>query len=315
MVLSEEQTKLIDGAVTEQPAKPKKSTAKSGSSTSKSRLTSKDYYELIARSNESLSSSVVGLGQAIEGLSTTSANMQALMAGVKTSNSEMFSSLERMRVTTNNVQASVDGVKSSYDMAATQLLETKEEIEKMANQVIELAKRIDNMDGGMDSPDAVQGADSGISREALDNFKKQISRRDGELADKKFANLMEKMCLMREDYKNLCNNMRKNLGSFTAADVMNSFEAYLIDMENMLMDAGVAIGPYGRDGEQVDVAHQRIVGVTPTSDPAKSGTVASRLSDGYEYNGRAIVKEKVNVYKTAESAPKKSNDEVMEILG
>ena len=153
-----------------------------------------------------------------------------------------------------------------------------------------------------------------LSREALDSFKTQISRRDGELANKKLANLMEKMCLMREDYRTLCRNMGKSIDAFTAGEVLESFQAYLVDMENMLTDAGIAIGPYGNDGDQVDVAHQRIIGVVPTTDPSKNGTVAARLSDGYEYNGRALLKEKVNVYKTAEPAPKKS-DEVMEILG
>ena len=222
-------------------------------------------------------------------------------------------------------------MKESNGLVAARLLEFEDKMERLTNETIFISQRLNDFQGDIIDPEATlpgapnnaevtitpapAAAPSGnITREALDSFKNQISRRDGELANKKLANLMEKMCLLREDYKSLCRNMGKNIGTFTAADVLESFQAYLIDMENMLSDAGVEIGPYGSDGDQVDVAHQRIVGVVPTNDPAKNGTVAARLADGYEYNGRALVKEKVNVYKAAEPAPKKS-DEVMEILG
>ncbi|MBO4502937.1 MAG: hypothetical protein J5707_04745, partial [Candidatus Methanomethylophilus sp.] len=225
----------------------------------------------------------------------------------------------------------VNDMKETNGRVAAGLISVDSRMEEMANDLVFVMHRLNEMQGDIIDPEATlpgapnnaevtitpapAAAPSGnITREALDSFKNQISRRDGELANKKLANLMEKMCLLREDYKSLCRNMGKNIGTFTAADVLESFQAYLIDMENMLSDAGVEIGPYGSDGDQVDVAHQRIVGVVPTNDPAKNGTVAARLADGYEYNGRALVKEKVNVYKAAEPAPKKS-DEVMEILG
>lgn len=153
------------------------------------------------------------------------------------------------------------------------------------------------------------------SREIFDNYKKQLSRRDGELANSKFKNLLEKICLLREDYVTLCRDMRKNLETFSPEDVLDSFEAYLIDFENMLMDAGITMGPYGSAGDQVDVAHQRIISVVPTSDPAKNGTVAQRLSDCYEFEGTAVIKEKVNVYKLATQAEASTKPEEREILG
>ena len=216
-------------------------------------------------------------------------------------------------------------IKESNCRVAAGLIAVEGKMGEMTEYIIEILHSLNEIQGDTIDPEAtlpgapgnaeVAAAPAGnITREALDSFKAQITRRDGELANKKLANLMEKMCLMREDYKALCRNMGKSIGSFTAQDVLESFQAYLVDMENMLTDAGIAIGPYGKDGEQVDVAHQRIIGVVPTSDPSKNGTVAARLSDGYEYNGRALLKEKVNVYKSAEPAPKKS-DEVMEILG
>ncbi len=231
---------------------------------------------------------------------------------------ELYGKVQEINLETQRV---VKDLMDAHGAVASTVIDVREELTRLTNGIIEMSGRLDDIcgpvviDGEEESEPAPQ-TQGDISRDALDNFKKQISARDAELGNKKFSNLMERMCLMREDYRTLCKNMRKDLASFSAADVLTSFEAYLIDMENMLYDAGIAIGPYGKDGDQVDVAHQRIVGVTSTDDPAKNGTVAARLSEGYEYNGRALVKEKVNVYKVADKAPKKpEQDEVMEILG
>ena len=296
MVLSDAQQKLIEGeAAPAEPVKPKrtrKSTAEGGA---KKPSNAKELYGQIVESNTAVMSAVDGL---------------------KDSNAAVMDAVSEMKETNGRVAAGLISVDSR--------------MEEMANDLVFVMHRLDEIQGDIIDPEAtLPGAPNNVevtispaapapagnlSREALDSFKTQISRRDGELANKKLANLMEKMCLMREDYRTLCRNMGKSIDAFTAGEVLESFQAYLIDMENMLTDAGIAIGPYGNDGDQVDVAHQRIIGVVPTTDPSKNGTVAARLSDGYEYNGRALLKEKVNVYKTAEPAPKKS-DEVMEILG
>ena len=134
------------------------------------------------------------------------------------------------------------------------------------------------------------------TREMFDKYARQMDRRDGELANKKFMHLME-------DYAKLCRNLSENAASYSGKEVLTSFEAYLVDIENMLTDAGVTIGHFGSIGDPVDVQHQRIMGVVATDDPSKNGTVAQKLSEGYEYDGRAIVKEKVNVYKTAGQTP------------
>lgn len=141
------------------------------------------------------------------------------------------------------------------------------------------------------------------SREMFDSFSKQLARKDGELANKSFASLVEKLCYLREDYNKLCDDIESNISVFSAAQILGSFKAYLVDLENMLTDAKVEVGPYGKDGDRVNVMHQRIVKVIPTTDPTKDETIAERLADGYEFGGKAIIKEKVNVYKLAEPAP------------
>ena len=137
------------------------------------------------------------------------------------------------------------------------------------------------------------------SREQFEIYSKLISRREGELADSKFMSLLTSMCQMREDIKKLLANMERNKDNLTVDDALDSFETYEIDLANMLTDAGVVIGPYGKDGDRVDTVHQLISDTLPTDDPELSGKVAERLSEGYEYNGRAVVKEKVIVYKKA----------------
>ena len=162
------------------------------------------------------------------------------------------------------------------------------------------------LSGTAPAPEAQPNGDLGqyvTTREMFDKYARQMDRRDGELANKKFMHLMEKLSLMREDYAKLCRNLSENAALYSGKEVLSSFEAYLVDIENMLTDAGVTIGHHGNIGDPVDVQHQRIMGVVATDDPSKNGTVAQKLSEEYAYDGRAIVKEKVNVYKTAAQTP------------
>ncbi|MBQ5483391.1 MAG: hypothetical protein IIT75_03435, partial [Candidatus Methanomethylophilus sp.] len=71
------------------------------------------------------------------------------------------------------------------------------------------------------------------TREMFDKYARQMDRRDGELANKKFMHLMEKLSLMREDYAKLCRNLSENAASYSGKEVLTSFEAYLVDIENM----------------------------------------------------------------------------------
>ncbi len=138
------------------------------------------------------------------------------------------------------------------------------------------------------------------SREQMRAYQTSLDKRDAEFANKKLMGLLEQVSIMREDFFRLCDGMTAKIDSFTAPEVLDSFKAYEVDLENILHDAGVRIGPYGTDGDRINTMHQRIVGVTPTNDPDRNGQVAERLADGYEYNGRVLLKEKVNVFKTTE---------------
>ncbi|AGI47731.1 hypothetical protein TALC_00734 [Thermoplasmatales archaeon BRNA1] len=142
------------------------------------------------------------------------------------------------------------------------------------------------------------------SREQFESYQKVINRRDGEFAEKQFMHLLEQLCLLREDFLKLCSGMQTKIDTFSASDVLASFRAYGVDIENMLTDAGVKFGTFGNPGSQVDTNNQRIVSVVPTSDPSRNGVVAQRLSSGYQYQGRTIVKEKVTVYRTASAQEK-----------
>ena len=77
--------------------------------------------------------------------------------------------------------------------------------------------------------------------------------------------------------------------------MLSSFEAYSVDMENILSDGGVFIGAFPYD--RLNTLHHRIVGVVPTGEADKDGMIAERLSDGYKIGDKVLLKEKVKVYK------------------
>jgi len=145
------------------------------------------------------------------------------------------------------------------------------------------------------------------SKEQFKGYQDIINRRDAETANNKLFNMLTQLSAMREDFFKLCHDMETKIDRFAAKDVLGSFTAYEIDMENILNDCGVFIGKFEYD--KLNTIHQRIVDVIPTGDESKNGMVAERISDGYKYNGRVLLKEKVKIYKFTEVAENKEKEE------
>jgi GrpE. len=144
------------------------------------------------------------------------------------------------------------------------------------------------------------------SKEQMKEYSAIVNRRDSELANRKLMGLLEQLSAMREDFFKLCKGINTKVDKFSASDVLSSFEAYGVDMENILTDCGVYIGKFNY--ERLNTIHQRIVDVIPTDDESMNGMIAERVSDGYEYSGRVLCKEKVNIYKFSEKIEKKGDE-------
>lgn len=133
------------------------------------------------------------------------------------------------------------------------------------------------------------------TREQFKSVTAAVEKRNGEVADKTLVRAMEAISVMREDFFRLCSGMKTRIDTLSPETVLSSFEAYTVDMENILTDAGVEIGAFPYD--KLNTLHQRIVGVVPTGDAEKDGKIACRLSDGYKLGDKVLLKEKVDVYK------------------
>ncbi len=140
------------------------------------------------------------------------------------------------------------------------------------------------------------------TREQLKAVTEVVDNRNAETSNKTLIRAMEQISVMREDFFKLCQGMREKIGTMTAEDVLSSFEAYSVDMENILLDGGVYIGKFPYD--RLNTLHQRIIGVIPTDDEEKNGMIAERLTDGYKIGNKVLLKEKVTIYRFTEGAPK-----------
>jgi molecular chaperone GrpE (heat shock protein) len=145
------------------------------------------------------------------------------------------------------------------------------------------------------------------TKEQLKEYSTVMNKRDAEMANKKFMVMLEQLCVMREDFFKLCGGMKVKLNSFSPGDILCSFEAYGVDMENILVDCGVQIGP--TKFERLNTIHQRIVDVIPTDDESINGMIAERVSDGYVYQGRVLLKEKVKTYRFSENGKTEGDEE------
>lgn len=137
------------------------------------------------------------------------------------------------------------------------------------------------------------------SREQMKTLTASLDKRDADSSNKSLVRAMEQISVMREDFFKLCQGMRERIGEMSAEDVLASFEAYSVDMENILTDGGVYIGPFPYD--RLNTLHQRIIGVIPTDDEEKNGMIAERLSDGYKIGNKVLLKEKVRTYRYTEA--------------
>ncbi len=133
------------------------------------------------------------------------------------------------------------------------------------------------------------------TREQFKSVTAAVSKRDAEAGYKTLVNAMEAISVMREDFFKLCLGMRERIDEMSADTVLSSFEAYSVDMENILTDGGVFIGAFPYD--RLNTLHHRIVGVVPTGEADKDGMIAERLSDGYKIGDKVLLKEKVKVFK------------------
>ena len=144
------------------------------------------------------------------------------------------------------------------------------------------------------------------SREQMKNITASIEKRDADASNKNLVKVMEQIAVMREDFFRLCQGMKERINDLSAEDVLSSFEAYEVDMENILSDGGVYIGPFEFD--KLNTLHQRIIGVIPTDDVEKNGMIAERLTDGYKIGNKVLLKEKVKIYKFTEAMEAKKTD-------
>ena len=115
----------------------------------------------------------------------------------------------------------------------------------------------------------------------------------------KFMKILEGLSVMREDFIRLSRDMKKHAGSLSSEEIIDSFGAYSVDIENLLTDAGVVIK--NTDENILNTKCQKIVSVIPSKDSAKDGTVAERYSECYMYGDRVLWKERVAVYKKSQS--------------
>ena len=159
----------------------------------------------------------------------------------------------------------------------------------------ELSKISDALDDLRSRPSAPDLTPYMTSREVQKALSATISKVETSTSNKALIRAMEQISTMREDFLKLCKDMRPRISEMDPEMVLSSFEAYCVDMENILTDGGVYIGRF--DYDRLNTLHQRIVGVVPTDEKEKDGTIAERQSDGYKLGDKVLLKERVTVYK------------------
>jgi len=178
----------------------------------------------------------------------------------------------------------------------------EERMDELSDNMMALRSQVEELRAGIaelkEDPPYPDMSPFVTTREQIKSLTTAIDRQNVEITNKALVSAMEQIATMREDFFKLCQGMRAKIDTMSAKDVLSSFEAYEVDMENILSDGGVFIGHFPYDS--LNTIHQRIVDVVPTDDPEKNSMIAERLSDGYKLGNRVLLKEKVSVYKYIE---------------
>lgn len=165
-------------------------------------------------------------------------------------------------------------------------------LESLESQLAEIRGMLEELGSRPTVPDLTPYM---TTREQQKALSATISKIETSSSNKSLVKAMEQISTMREDFLRLCKDMRPRISDMDPEMVLSSFEAYCVDMENILTDVGVYIGRFEFD--KLNTLHQRIVGVVPTGEKEKDGTIAERQSDGYKLGDKVLLKERVSVYK------------------
>ena len=189
----------------------------------------------------------------------------------------------------------------------------EERIEQLEDTILALRSQIEELQCTIndlrENPPFPDMSPFVTTREQIKSLTTAIDRQNIEITNKALTKAMEQTAAMREDFFKLCAGMKDKIDVMSAKDVLASFEAYEVDMENILTDGGVFIGHFPYDS--LNTIHQRIIGVVPTGDEEKDGMIAERLSDGYKLGNRVLVKERVMIYKLSESMKNETPNETV----
>ncbi len=181
-------------------------------------------------------------------------------------------------------------------MNGSELMDALKDLE---TEVIRVRYMLEDMKDAEQTPAMPDMSAYMTTREQFKAVTAAVEKRNADTSNRTLVGAMEAISVMREDFFKLCQGMKAKIDEMSPETVLSSFEAYSVDMENILSDGGVYIGPFPYD--RLNTLHQRIVDVVPTGDREKDGMVAERLSDGYKMGDKVLLKEKVTVYKFDEA--------------
>lgn len=101
------------------------------------------------------------------------------------------------------------------------------------------------------------------------------------------------LCMLRESYISLCNNLRMHSEEQTVEGVISNFENFQISIDNALQKCGVEI----TRSDEYDPKLQQILKIEPTEDEALNKTIAKDLTSAYLIDGKVVSPQKIILYR------------------
>jgi len=129
----------------------------------------------------------------------------------------------------------------------------------------------------------------------IDNLHAELQKYKGDFLGKLVQPLLLDVISVTDDFnKQLSFYQTQDLAAVSPEKLMKLLESFPTDLENLLYRQGVE--PFSHQETTFNPARQRVVKSIPTEVPTQDKTVAQVIRVGYEWEGKVLRREMVNVY-------------------
>lgn len=165
-----------------------------------------------------------------------------------------------------------------------------QELENLSGAIRQLEEKMDELQRSFDTKIRTDKTKD----TQFDNMHREIQEYKNGLIEKGVLSMSKDIILLIDDINKSLKMIDTHPEEERFSRMRRVVDNILVDLNDLLYRQDIE--PYNVPGNATDALKQKIVSLESTDNPELDKTVASRLADGYEKNGRVIRPERITAY-------------------